>query len=121
MATPMITTGTIMGEISTAVSAVLPGNSARTRPTDASVPSAIATTVAAGDTMRLFITDRPHTGEVKNSSYQRSEKPDMGYIRKLSALNDRGTMTRMGRIRKARMRKTRARCIQYQARSRGAA
>ena len=121
IATPITTTGTTIGEISTAVSSALPGNSARTRPIEARVPSTIASRVASGDTIRLFISAWRQAGEVANSSYQRSEKPDIGYIRKLSALKDSGTMTRMGRNRKARISPTSPRMPKYHARSTGEA
>src|SRR6218665_2416141 len=46
--------GTAMGAISRLISRPLQGNSARARPTAASVPRAVAMTVAAGATMALL-------------------------------------------------------------------
>jgi hypothetical protein len=74
----MITTGTTIGEISTLISSALPRNSARVKPIEARVPNTMASRVAAGAMIRLFFSARSHSAALKNSSYQRSEKPCSG-------------------------------------------
>ena len=59
---------------------------------------ALLGTLLACDRQQADLSDPPRLEQLL-----RSEKPDIGYIRKLSALKDSGTMTRMGRNRKARI------------------
>ena len=73
-----MTTGTTIGAIRIEVSSALPGKSMRVRPTAAGVPSSMASRVANGETMQLFMKACRQAGEVKNSSYHCSEKPDIG-------------------------------------------
>ena len=82
------------------MSSVWPGRRARVRPRAASVPSRVAATVVALATIRLLRSESCQGAEVKNSSYQRSDRPGSGKVRKPPALKDSGTMTRIGRIRK---------------------
>ena len=74
----MITTGTTIGEITSAITSDLPGKSPRVRPIDARVPNTMASTVAAGATMMLFFNARIHSAEAKKSWYHCSEKPCSG-------------------------------------------
>src|SRR5262245_35622051 len=104
-----MTTGTTIGEMITAVSSALPGKFTRVRPIAARVPSTMARTVAEGETIMLFMSALRQASDVKNSSYHCREKPDMGYIRKESALKDRGTMTSTGSMRKTSTRPQKAR------------
>ena len=53
--------GTTMGAISTPISRPLNGKVARDRPTAASVPSEVASSVAAGATMKLLRVARAHS------------------------------------------------------------
>ena len=73
-----MTTGTTIGEISSASSSACPGNRARHSPSAASVPSSVASTVADVPTSRLFQTDGSQNDDVKKSSYQRRLKPGSG-------------------------------------------
>src|SRR5690606_12604288 len=93
-----------MGETITPMSSVWPGSRARLRPSAASVPSTVASAVVAPATIRLLRKDNCHGAEVKNSSYQRSDSPGSGKVRKVPELNDSGTMIRIGRIKKPRTR-----------------
>ncbi|MNC73610.1 hypothetical protein D3C75_1248390 [compost metagenome] len=63
----MITTGTTIGEITSAMTSDLPGKSARVSPIAASVPNTMASSVAAGATMTLFLRARIHSAEAKKS------------------------------------------------------
>ena len=47
-------------------------------PSAASVPSAVASTVADTPTIRLFLSDGSQNVDVKKSSYQRRLKPGSG-------------------------------------------
>ncbi|MNQ59046.1 hypothetical protein D3C85_732670 [compost metagenome] len=67
-----------MGEISRLITSALPRNSPRVRPMEARVPKTIASTVAAGATIRLLVSERIHSAELKKSAYQRREKPCSG-------------------------------------------
>src|SRR5437588_11255665 len=98
-----MTTGTTMGEIRMLVSNALPGNCARVSPIEASVPSTTASSVDAGEMIRLFFSSSCHVADDRNSWYQRNENPAMGYIRNESALNDSGMITRIGTTRKTRI------------------
>lgn len=73
MPTPTTTTGTIIGETRIAISSALPRNSALFRPMAASVPNTVATSVAAGATMKLFLAAMRHSSELTRFWYQRSE------------------------------------------------
>jgi hypothetical protein len=106
-----------MGEISIAIRMPLPRKSDLFRPTAASVPSTVAMTVAAGATMKLFLAARIHSSEANRFWYQRSEKPLMGYIRKLLSENDSGIITRMGSTRNSSTSRLKLREAKNQARS----
>jgi hypothetical protein len=74
----MITTGTTIGEISTASTSPRSGKLARQRPIAAKVPSTVASDAAIEPRKRLFFSAWSQKGEVKKSSYQRSENPGSG-------------------------------------------
>lgn len=78
MPRPVTTSGTIIGEISTAISNPLPRNCTRCRPAAASVPRTVASRVAAGATMKLLAAARPQSSDVNRASYQRSENDLIG-------------------------------------------
>ena len=71
-------TGTTIGEISTARTSACPGKRARHRPSAATVPSSVASSVAAVPTIRLFHTDGSQNVDEKKSWYQRRLKPGSG-------------------------------------------
>jgi hypothetical protein len=56
-----------MGETIRPISSVWPGSRARVRPSAASVPSTVASSVVALATIRLSRSDRRQGAEVKNS------------------------------------------------------
>ena len=60
----------------------------------------VASSVVALATIRLLRSESRQGAEVKNSSYQRSDRPGSGKVRKVPELNDSGTMITIGRIRK---------------------
>ena len=62
-----MTTGTTIGEINSASTSACPGKRARHRPSAASVPSSVASTVADVPTSRLFQTDGSQNDDVKKS------------------------------------------------------
>ena len=74
-----MTTGTTIGDISSARSTPWPGKRARHKPNAASVPRSVASTVADVPTSRLFQTDGNQNDDVKKSSYQRRLTPGSGY------------------------------------------
>jgi len=78
MPTAVITTGTIIGEISSPVTSPRHGISRRASPCAASVPSAVASRVVATPTIRLLRIAPVQRGLPKNSWYQRSENPASG-------------------------------------------
>src|SRR5690349_8541785 len=82
------------------MSAPLNAKLARARPTAASVPSTVATKVAAGATMKLLRAARSHSADVNRFSYHFSDQPGIGYTRNDESLNDSGMMTRIGSSRK---------------------
>src|SRR5690606_41858169 len=88
-----------MGDISKLITSALPRNSLRVSPTAAKVPNTSASSVAPGAMIRLFFRARIQSAELKNSVYQRREKPCSGYTRKEPELKDSGTITSTGRIR----------------------
>src|SRR6218665_2799865 len=88
--------GTTMGAISRLISRPLQGNSARARPTAASVPRAVAITVAAGATMALLRDARAHSADSNRWRYHLRDQPGMGETKKELPENDSGTITRMG-------------------------
>jgi len=98
-----MTSGTTMGNMSMLMSNDLPRNFARVNPIAAIVPSVVANKVANGVMIKLLCKARCQIGEVKNSWYQRNENPDIGYIKKLSELNDSGIMDSMGSIRNSKI------------------
>ena len=71
-------TGTTIGEMSSASTSAWPGKRARQMPSAAIVPSAVAVSVAALPTMRLFHTDGSQNDDVKKSRYQRRLNPGSG-------------------------------------------
>ena len=73
-----MTTGTTIGEISTARTSPRNGNRARHSPMAAAVPSIVASVAAIEPRNRLFLSAGSQNGEVKKSSYQRSENPGSG-------------------------------------------
>src|SRR5262245_45077235 len=85
-----------MGAISRLMRSPLPGKLVRARPTAVSVPSVVATSVAAGATMKLCFAARVQSGEVNRFSYHCSDQPGMGYARKLLLEKDSGMITRIG-------------------------
>src|SRR5690349_15347325 len=95
-------TGTISGEMSTPTTIDLNLNSARVSPSAASVPSGVAIAIVAMPTTMLFRSAGSHRGDVKKSSYQRSEKPSSGYVRNVPLLNDNGTTATIGATRKTK-------------------
>src|SRR5438874_11253963 len=107
-------TGTISGEMSRPTTTGFSLKSTRTRPSAASVPSGVAIAVVAIPTTTLFRSEGSHRGEVKKSSYQRSEKPSNGYVRNVPLLNDNGTTATIGTTRKM---KTSAQKPKYPKRS----
>jgi hypothetical protein len=70
--------GTTIGAISTLISRPLPGKFTRARPTAVSVPSVVASRVAAGATMKEFFVARPQSSEVKRFWYHCSDQPGIG-------------------------------------------
>ncbi len=70
--------GTTMGEISMTMTTERSGKRARHRPMAASVPSAVASSVAERPTMMLFHSAGSQKLELKNSAYQRNERPGSG-------------------------------------------
>ena len=87
------------------------------KPTAASVPSTVATTVAAGATMKLFCAARIHSSDSSRLWYQRSDTPGIGYDRKELSENDSGTITRMGSTRNSSTSALKLRSAKNQARS----
>ena len=100
--------GTMIGEMSTAITRLLPGNSARVSPSAAIVPSAVASAVEQIAITTLLTIERCHRSDCgespKISSYHRIEKPSMGYVKKGTELNDSGMITTIGAIRKKKIR-----------------
>ncbi|MDR8841345.1 hypothetical protein FEP81_05694 [Burkholderia multivorans] len=117
MPTPTTTTGTIIGESSTAISSPLPRNSAFVSPIAASVPSTVATSVADGATMKLFFAAMRHSSDAIRFSYQRVENPGIGYTRNVLDENDSGTIASTGRIRYSSVSTTSTRNATNHARS----
>ncbi|MDT4871154.1 hypothetical protein FQZ97_1062710 [compost metagenome] len=78
MATPTTTIGTTIGEISTLMSRPLKAKLVRDSPTAASVPSTVASTVAAGATMKLLRAARAHSGDSNRWRYHCSDQPRIG-------------------------------------------
>ena len=77
MPTAVITMGTMIGEISTAMIRPLKGNCVRVKPNAATVPSRVARAAAEKPTMMLLTIERCHRIDIglspKISLYQRSE------------------------------------------------
>src|SRR5512133_3808292 len=94
-----MTTGTTIGEISSASKTPWPGKRARHSPSAASVPRSVASTVADVPTSRLFHTDGSQNDDVKKSAYQRKLKPGSGYWKNEPDENDSGTMMTIGAMR----------------------
>src|SRR5882757_11272477 len=117
MPTPTTTTGTIIGEIRTAISSALPRKFAFVRPIAASVPSTVATTVADGATIKLFFAAMRHSADPIRFSYQRSDQPGIGYTRNVLDENDSGTIASTGKIRYSNVSTARPRSAKYHTRS----
>src|SRR3954470_4565847 len=115
----MMMTGTIIGEIRSATTTFFKGKLLRTSPSAASVPRGVARIVVATATTKLFCTAESQRGEVKKSSYQRSDRPSSGYVRKGPLLKESGTMTTIGATRKRNTSAQKARKPKRAARSSG--
>src|SRR3954469_25087652 len=113
--------GTTIGAISRLISRPLNGNDVRARPTAASVPRLVATSVAAGAMRKLFFAARAHSAEPNRFWYHLVENAGIGYTRKELSLNDSGTITRMGRSRKPSVATQNARSAHHPALSSGVA
>ena len=68
-----MTTGVTIGEISTPITARRAGMAALARPSDATVPSTVATVVAKKPMSRLFSNARSQAGSPVTEAYQRKE------------------------------------------------
>src|SRR5690606_4911678 len=118
--------GTIMGESNSAVISRRRGIASLLKPTAAMVPRTVAMTVAASPMKKLFWMASIQLPVVKMRSYQRSDQAS-GSRRNMpgvklkngSALNDRGTMTRIGRMRKNSTAQAQAATSQRAARCQG--
>src|SRR5690554_3063722 len=92
-----MTMGTTIGEISSAITALLAGKSARFRPMAARVPRKVASSVVATATTMELRKDSCQGSDEKSSWYHCRERPGNGKDRKEPAEKDSGTITRIGR------------------------
>src|SRR5690348_396407 len=91
----------IIGEMSNGMMTERHGKLERDSPSAASVPSTVAISVAIAPMPRLLRKARCQSGLSSAFSYQRSEKPVIGYEKYEPALNDSGMIASTGAIRKA--------------------
>src|ERR1700730_14739655 len=91
--------GTMIGETTSARSALLPGTVSRTRATEARVPSAVARPVTATAISRLRAVACIHDALDQYTWYQRMDTVLGGNSRKRPPLNDMVTTTRLGSAR----------------------
>src|SRR5882672_1350998 len=91
--------GTMIGETTSARSALFPGITSRTRAMEASVPSPVASTVTATAISRLRAVACIHDVLDQYTWYQRMDTVLGGNSRKRPPLNDMMTTTRLGRAR----------------------
>ena len=78
MPTAVITSGTMIGEISTPMIRPLYGSPGLARPRAASVPRVVARMVAETPMIALLRTARAHIGLDRKSWYQRRLRPGIG-------------------------------------------
>src|ERR1700712_1934290 len=93
----------IIGEMSSGMMTARNGKLERLRPSAASVPRHVASTVDAAPMPMLFANARCQSLLPSAFEYQCSEKPCIGYEKYAPELNDNGTMARIGAIRKNRI------------------
>src|SRR5215467_3586665 len=99
MPTDSTIVGTTIGDTSTARSVRVPGNDKRTRATDASVPSEVASAVTISAASKLRTVASRHDRLDQYAPYQRSDNVVGGNSRKSPPLNDMTTTSRLGSAR----------------------
>src|SRR5262245_27417614 len=94
-----MTTGTTMGEMSTAITAARAGKFGRAKPSAATVPRVVANIVLKKAMMMLFLTAVVHRSFRKKSSYHRNDQWPRGNERNELSLKLIGTTIRIGDMR----------------------